>query len=832
MFCPYCGKEFKNGIKFCPHCGKEVLSGASSKPIGNDVKSAKKEPKNKPPQKPTDWLKRKKAAFSAVITTAVVLILSVVIAAGSLVHFFLSEDAFDNQKLDLPARSEQKEPTYNLSEMIKKLTSNMPALGSPATDEQLSVLTAGTEAVIAAVNSGESSAAGKYSELNENTRYDYISEVSSKIYELYRNNAIQDYYTSEAGVEVTLNDGSIYMYVPEVEGFDGSGADGALKVATYQPCVSGYGSTLSSYMEMPDEKANLISSTLLAYSFENTADYDDKEVDLSALSNFAGYHVILWHGHGGYTQKVGSFMVTGIEYNAENDRRYYTLIKENAFIKTSSGHYAISAEFINHNFDDNAFENSIIYLGTCSSGLDNRLAEAFLNKGASAVYANSNTIHTTYNLSMLNSVVDGLCKTYDNGGSYTVSDALLYAKAQNGNCDTAPNYTTVNLYAPDESFSLDWYEDCLEAQREVVLLLDSSGSMSGTPINETKEAATKFVNSVLEQQATVSIVTYSGSASIKNEFTRRHKALQNSIDNIHANGTTNIDDALSTAHNLLKDGNAEKKIILLMSDGLPNEGRVDNELIALANSIRSDGIYIYTLGFFNDLSDAEKSDAQSLMEAIADPGSHYEVENADELEFFFEDIALEINGERRIYIRIACPVDVEIKCDGETLSKKNPRTSFGTLTYENTLSADGTELKESSRVKVLRLKEGADYDVKIEGTGAGTMDYKIGFMDENGEYNDFRTFKDVKITKKTVIDTKASYTKTTILNVDQDGDGEYDLYYKAAENSRGDIVEEIFPIQLKIAIISGSIALLSAVVFIIALKQYKKLKVKAEAVTA
>ena len=60
------------------------------------------------------------------------------------------------------------------------------------------------------------------------------------------------------------------------------------------------------------------------------------------------------------------------------------------------------------------------------------------------------------------------------------------------------------------------------------------------------------------------------------------------------------------------------------------------------------------------------------------------------------------------------------------------------------------------RIKVLRLKEGADYDVQINGTGYGHMNYTIGFMDENGDYNDLRKFRNIKITKKTEIDTVAT----------------------------------------------------------------------------
>ena len=91
---------------------------------------------------------------------------------------------------------------------------------------------------------------------------------------------------------------------------------------------------------------------------------------------------------------------------------------------------------------------------------------------------------------------------------------------------------------------------------------------------------------------------------------------------------------------------------------------------------------------------------------------------------------------------------------------------------------------------MLRLKEGADYDVKIVGTGRGIMDYTIGFMDENGDYSDFRRFEDIKITKQTVIDTVAAASEESVLNIDEDGDGSYDLKLCAGENGYGQEVKQ------------------------------------------
>lgn len=273
-------------------------------------------------------------------------------------------------------------------------------------------------------------------------------------------------------------------------------------------------------------------------------------------------------------------------------------------------------------------------------------------------------------------------------------------------------------------------------ERDIVLVLDTSGSMSGTPMTETKKAATNFVNTILDEDASIGIVTYDDSSYMLSDFSVNKSSLTNAVSNIYDGGGTNIEAGLAEARSMLNTSGAKKKIIVLMSDGEPNRGKEGDALISYADEIKDDGIIIYTLGFFESLG-SYKSSAQILMEGIASDGCHYEVASADDLVFFFEDMADQINGQKYIYIRIACPVDVTVTHNGETLCSAeddlNLRTDFGTLTFEG--NNNMTDANEDDRIKVLRLKEGADYDVQIVGTGHGIMDYTIGFMDENGDYS-------------------------------------------------------------------------------------------------
>ena len=375
---------------------------------------------------------------------------------------------------------------------------------------------------------------------------------------------------------------------------------------------------------------------------------------------------------------------------------------------------------------------------------------------------------------------------------------------------------------PTEEFSSN-----PSAERDIVLVLDVSGSMSGTPLNETKKAANKFIDTVLDYSANIGIVKYDDKAEVVSSFSTNGSALENAISEMGSGGSTNIEDGLATADSMLEGGSGSKKLIVLMSDGEPNEGKGGEDLIAYANELKEKGIYIYTLGFFESLSG--KSSAQYLMEKIASEGCHYEVSDADSLVYFFGDIADQISGQKYIYVRIACPVDVSVSYEGESLDSSdlslNTRTSFGTLTFEEAgdyYSYDGYDSSQNSNdtVKTLRLKEGVDYDISIVGTGTGRMNYSIGFMDDEGEYTDFRRFNNIRINRRTKIDTVAEVADNTVLNVDEDGDGKYDIKYRAEANGYGKKVDYSFVVYTILSLV-GVLVLLIIVLII-----HKKIKKK------
>lgn len=385
------------------------------------------------------------------------------------------------------------------------------------------------------------------------------------------------------------------------------------------------------------------------------------------------------------------------------------------------------------------------------------------------------------------------------GASVAVYDSWMFWKNKSDQLKIYTNFAELDEENPQGEAigSLPEREEVPSSSplgsRDVALILDVSGSMSGDPIDQMKEAAQGFLDTAVGGGAQVGLVSYSGEAQVLEKLDSSATALSAAVSDLSSGGNTNIEDGLVKGEQVLSAGNADRRIIVLMSDGAPNEGKTGDGLIAYADELKERGYKIYTVGF------NEGPEGYSLLSQIASEGCHYEVQNATDLEGFFTDIADEISGTRFVYARVACPVDVEVSYGGETLSSspgsQNLRTSFGTIALEDEVDSEGNIVEEDG-IKVLRLREGPTYDLDIRGVGTGEMDCSLGFADAKGDYTDFRSFENIAITPSTRVYTTTEEADRSRLTVDTDGDGVIDYAYEALSNGRAQLVDNHFAIYL------------------------------------
>ena len=117
---------------------------------------------------------------------------------------------------------------------------------------------------------------------------------------------------------------------------------------------------------------------------------------------------------------------------------------------------------------------------------------------------------------------------------------------------------------------------------DIVLVVDTSGSMrepkagnyyTDKRISNAKEAATSFVNAMIKESGKgdikIGLVSFASGAEKKSNLTNNKDSLNRAIQTLTANGGTYTQAGLNLANEILRGGDAEEKIIVLISDGKP-----------------------------------------------------------------------------------------------------------------------------------------------------------------------------------------------------------------------------------------------------------------------
>lgn len=185
--------------------------------------------------------------------------------------------------------------------------------------------------------------------------------------------------------------------------------------------------------------------------------------------------------------------------------------------------------------------------------------------------------------------------------------------------------------------------------RYTVLVIDISGSMAGLPIETAKSAANKFGQQMLAAKGEnyVALVGFSSSGTVYSQFTDNAAALETAIGRLGAGGGTETNQGLLTAASLFEKEAKEGSVknIVVLSDGEPQDG---DAAIKTADKLTAEKHYIYSLGFFHNLSGTGLERARTFMDRIQNAG-YYDVTSTDELEFEFDKIADDITSRSNIF---------------------------------------------------------------------------------------------------------------------------------------------------------------------------------------
>ncbi|MFD2671739.1 vWA domain-containing protein [Marinicrinis sediminis] len=173
---------------------------------------------------------------------------------------------------------------------------------------------------------------------------------------------------------------------------------------------------------------------------------------------------------------------------------------------------------------------------------------------------------------------------------------------------------------------------------DVMMIIDSSGSMSwNDPNGYRKTAAKNFVDALIPGSRVgvvvgdrAGVVDFDSSAKLLKELSDDFEGIKSSIDTIDSSGGTNIGAGVHLANEQLIQHSDESriKVEVLLTDG---EGSYST---AYTDQAIQNGITIYTIGLGNNLD-------QSLLQEIAGRtgGQYFHVSDASELPIVYDRIS-------------------------------------------------------------------------------------------------------------------------------------------------------------------------------------------------
>ncbi len=264
---------------------------------------------------------------------------------------------------------------------------------------------------------------------------DYVEELYASTDEL-----------AQKGIIKNREKGTTYVYVEDKNGIGSflaapneefAAGDNSLYFCSYQPFYSEFNSNASHATDLMNR---------VAKGYQQLSGFDSKQtilkdgqVTAESAKQWKPNSVILWDGHGYYSHFTGSCLalpqvIDGYSQAIQQEltKAHFTLVK-----LYNKRYVALTPKFFRDYYSEGDLDNTLIYLSTCESGKDIfvddtpevQLSNVLLDKGASAVFVNSDTVLTRYTHQMAHKSLIGIAS------GKTAGEALEDAKKAFGESD-------------------------------------------------------------------------------------------------------------------------------------------------------------------------------------------------------------------------------------------------------------------------------------------------------------------------------------------------------------------------------------------------------------
>lgn len=266
---------------------------------------------------------------------------------------------------------------------------------------------------------------------------------------------------------------------------------------------------------------------------------------------------------------------------------------------------------------------------------------------------------------------------------------------------------------------------------DIVLVLDRSGSMTGTPLTNMKAGADTFIDIIDEatdgsQDGTIGsgsrigIVSFADTASADTQLITSVAALKSAVNGLSAGGSTNHADAFTKAVQLFDPSSSNARVIVMFTDGKTTSGLPPAPIAAAA---RASGIIIYCIGLIGD----DGIDIDVLNDWATDPdASHVAVTPDDaDLEDLFADLAANISKPGATNIVINETINPDFRITNVIPPTKGTAMTISNTTLQWKIQELGVSGNEGASLEFYVMHVG-------QSTGTKTVNASIIYTDTEG----------------------------------------------------------------------------------------------------
>ena len=289
---------------------------------------------------------------------------------------------------------------------------------------------------------------------------------------------------------------------------------------------------------------------------------------------------------------------------------------------------------------------------------------------------------------------------------YTVS-VYLSALQTNGSAINGLNKDSFKVTEDSHQVEIDSVSTSADLPMNILVLVDSSGSMQGTPIQDARSAASSFISSLGEKD-NVAAAAFNEEMRFLSEFTNDRQqvsAMMNSVEAVNLASTCLYDAAYSAVQKTatLESG---RRAIVLLTDGKDYKAGGACSVHTLDDVIRlaSEGstrVPIFTIGLGDEI---EEKGLMRLAEMSG--GVYHFAPSSSQLQNIFTALASQLRSEYVLtYTSRSAPgahtVAVEIKYDNQTAQDTRAFTlSELPVTLTILSPTEGQEIDGTTKVAV------------------------------------------------------------------------------------------------------------------------------------